>query len=670
MWIGRYLLTQETSLMFKTLLAGCKDQFRDNLIPVLAERGHDITKAADYKEAYRLFNAVKPDIVVLVCLNGRTRRFCKMIRESEFGDDVAILAVVKPEETELLNQLIDAGLDDFILESLTDPTRLNIRVSYSEKLIIQYRRRRKANDELEERIAHQQVIAELAQNSIDDPQPVQRFPEIAHRIRNVLDMDYCLILEKVEEKPKLLLHSCDGTSICMYRDGDECYWPYDEKLNDVLKTKEPVIVTDYSNQKKYKRPVFPGNPVIQTGAAFPVFIQDGTYGILAVYSKKKKMISGYELLFLKTAASVLSGTLRRDQYETALKFSETRSRAILNTTVDGIITIDKAGRIESYNNAAEKLFGYTFKEVVGKNVNMLMPEPYHSEHDGYMRHHHETGERRIIGKGREVKGLRKNGEIFPLYLAVSEVKLDNTTMYTGIVRDISEERRLELEIMRISDYERRSIGQDLHDGLGQMLTGIGLMSQNLARKLEKSDKISSDLAYEITGLIREADQYARGLSRGLVPVQFDEKGLPNSIQRLVKNAERIFGIRCMYREHNPPVFEDSVTVEHLYRITQEAISNAVKHGKADSVRITLVGSDDQMRLRIVDNGAGLAPDWNADGTEGIGVKIMNYRARLIGANLDISNNFKQGVVVTCTLSSTTGAYTIPEKSGKEETPVE
>lgn len=650
--------------MIKTLLAGCKDQFRDNLIPILKMRGHDIIKAADYKEAYRLYNTVKPDMVVLVCLNARTHRFCKMIRDSEGGEDVAILAVAKPEETELLNRLIDVGLDDFILESLTDPVRLNIRVSYSEKMIYEYRKRRAAQNELEERVAHQQVIAELAQNSIIDSRPLERFPEIAHRIRGVVNVDYCLIMEKVEEKPRLLLHSCDGTSVCMYTEGEVCYWPYDAKLNMVLATGKPVIIPDYSKNGQFESPVFPGNPVISSGAAFPIFVQEGTFGILAVYSKKKKDFSEHELHFLETAASLLSSTMRRNAYETALKISESRSRAILDTTVDGIITIDRAGRIESYNKAAEELFGYSYSEVAGKNINMLMPEPYHSEHDGYLKRHNETGERHIIGKGREVKGLRKNGEIFPLYLAVSEVQLDNTTMYTGIVRDISEERRLELEIMRISDYERRSIGQDLHDGLGQMLTGIGLMSQNLAKKLEDVHRDASEQAKEITGLIREADQYARGLSRGLVPVQFDEMGLPNSIRRLVKNAERIFGIRCHYREHNPPVFEDSVTVEHLYRITQEAISNAVKHGKADTVRITLVGSKDHMRLRIVDNGIGLEPGW--DEAEGIGMKIMNYRARLIGANMEISNNFKRGVVVTCTLSGATGTYTIPETAGKEE----
>jgi two-component system, LuxR family, sensor kinase FixL len=649
--------------MFKTLLAGCKDEFRDNLIPTLEERGHHIIRAEDFMEAYRLYNHEKPDMVVLVCMNGRTRRFCRMIRDSAGGDDVAIIAVAKPDETKLLNDLINTGLDDFILESIRDPVRLNIRVSYSEKLILEYRKRRHTEMELEERIAHQKIISEISQSAINDPQPLKRFPELAKSIREVLEVDYCLILEHTSVQTSLRLHSCDGKSACVNRIGEYCYWPMDDQMGDTLRLGRQIVVEDYATEKKFRSPAFPDGIPVTSGITVPITEQQGTYGILAVYSKKKRLFTGHEHLFLHTAASVLSGILRKNQYETALRVSESKSRAILNTTVDGIITIDREGHIESFNQAAENLFGYTYEEVAGKNIRMLMPEPYRSEHDEYLRHHHETGEKRIIGKGREVKGRRKNGEIFPLYLAVSEVELENRIMYTGIVRDISEERRLELEIMRISDYERRSIGQDLHDGLGQMLTGIGLMSRNLAKKLEQADAKNAELAAEITRLIQEADQYARGLARGLVPVQFDEMGLPNSIQRLVKNAERIFGIQCIYRELNPPVFEESVTVEHLYRIAQEAVSNAVKHGKATSVRITLIGSPEHVRLRIVDNGTGLATGW--DDAEGIGVKIMQYRARLIGANLEISNNFRRGVVVTCTLSGSAGTFSIPDTGEKE-----
>ncbi|MDX1590939.1 MAG: PAS domain S-box protein, partial [Balneolaceae bacterium] len=169
--------------------------------------------------------------------------------------------------------------------------------------------------------------------------------------------------------------------------------------------------------------------------------------------------------------------------EQKLKESEARSRSILRTTVDAIITIDDRGTIRTFNRAAEKLFQFAASEVIGKNVKVLMPHPYRREHDDYMENYHRTGKRKIIGIGRDVTGKRKDGSTFPMYLAVSEVNINGQRLYTGIIRDITEQRRLEQEILRISEHERRRIGQDLHDGLGQMLTGISLINRNIAHSL-------------------------------------------------------------------------------------------------------------------------------------------------------------------------------------------
>lgn len=333
--------------------------------------------------------------------------------------------------------------------------------------------------------------------------------------------------------------------------------------------------------------------------------------------------------------------------EQQLRESEARARSILETTVDAIITIDPRGSIKSFNKTAEKLFGYPSKEVIGKNVKVLMPEPYRAEHDDYMDHYLETGERKIIGIGREVTGRRKDGSTFPMYLAVSEVKLPNQHIFTGIVRDISEQRRLEQEVLRISEHERQRIGQDLHDGLGQMLTGIGLITKNLSQQLRNQGNNLTEEAEEINSLIKEADEQARTLARGLVPVEFDEKGLEAALERLKQNAEKLFDIQFSLEVHGNIDFDDATQAIHLYRIAQEGVSNAVKHGSATKVAVHLASTQKHIRLRVADNGTGFAKNWDADG--GLGVRIMQFRARLIGGNLEISDVPDKGAVITCTI---------------------
>ncbi|MFU8812328.1 MAG: PAS domain S-box protein [Balneolaceae bacterium] len=344
--------------------------------------------------------------------------------------------------------------------------------------------------------------------------------------------------------------------------------------------------------------------------------------------------------------------LAKDKFQQALterqlRESEAKAHSILNTTVDAIITINAKGIVRSFNKTAEELFGYDSSEVIGKNVHMLMPEPYRSEHDDYMEHYKTTGERKIIGIGREVTGRRKDGSTFPMYLAVSEVKLPDSHIFTGIVRDISEQRRLEQEVLRISEHERRRIGQDLHDGLGQMLTGIGLIAKNFVRRLEKETHSETDTAVEITKLIREADEYARGLARGLIPVEFDKGGLRAALERLQTNAMKLFRIELRLEIGGEPEFDDATQAIHLYRIAQEAVSNAVKHGRASKVTIHLAATGQHIRLRVTDNGRGFDEQWDKEG--GLGVRIMQFRARLIGGNLEISNLKNEGAVITCTV---------------------
>jgi PAS domain S-box-containing protein len=161
--------------------------------------------------------------------------------------------------------------------------------------------------------------------------------------------------------------------------------------------------------------------------------------------EKVAVLSNDELGELATAFNELY-TLQENQ-ENALLQSRERLRAIFDTSVDGLVTIDEVGNIESFNKSCEEIFGYTEEEVLGKNVKILMPEPYHSEHDSYLSNYIETGHKKIIGIGREVKGKRKNGEIFPIDLSVAEVKVPGQKrLFSGIIRDITERKKAEEDL--------------------------------------------------------------------------------------------------------------------------------------------------------------------------------------------------------------------------------
>jgi two-component system, LuxR family, sensor kinase FixL len=342
--------------------------------------------------------------------------------------------------------------------------------------------------------------------------------------------------------------------------------------------------------------------------------------------------------------------------EQKLRESEARARSILSTTVDAIITIDRHKLIRTFNKAAENLFQYKAAEVIGKNVKMLMPQPYRREHDGYIDNYHNTGHRKIIGIGREVTGMRKDGSTFPMYLAVSEVNANGQRLYTGIVRDITEQRRLEQEVLRISEHERHRIGQDLHDGLGQMLTGISLINRNIANRLRDEKHELADEVDDITRLVKEADEYARSLSRGLIPVEFEDKGLKSALERMLKNAEKLFNVTCTIDASHELHFEDATNLTHLYRIVQEATSNAVKHGNASKVDITINADDERVLVRIEDNGTGFDENWEEE--KGLGVRIMQFRAQLIGANLDIGESKMGGAAIIITLYSIGSNYNL------------
>ena len=262
-----------------------------------------------------------------------------------------------------------------------------------------------------------------------------------------------------------------------------------------------------------------------------------------------------------------------------------------------------------------------------------MSTPHREQHDGYLDNYKRTGHAKIIGIGRETFARKKDGTLFSMDLSVSEVKLSDRRIFTGFVRDITERKRLEKEILEISEREQRRIGQDLHDGLCQHLAGIEMLSQVLAQKLSTKSKDASARATEIAKAVREGISQTRLLARGLSPVTLEAEGLMSALTELALNTEKMFHVRCVLDCPEVVKFDDHAAATHLFRIAQEAVSNALKHGKAKNISIHLTEAATHLHLHVDDDGIGF-PEKFSTGT-GMGLRIMQSRIGMVGGTLTV-----------------------------------
>jgi signal transduction histidine kinase len=226
----------------------------------------------------------------------------------------------------------------------------------------------------------------------------------------------------------------------------------------------------------------------------------------------------------------------------------------------------------------------------------------------------------------------------------------------NVLAAVIDRRQLEEELLAISGREQQRIGQDLHDGSCQRLVGIEFRNSVLVQQLAKQEARAE--AMRIGELIRDATRQARLLAKGLSPVQLDAAGLMSALQELTSSVSKLFDISCRFECPQPVLVADNTIATHLYRIVQEAISNTVKHGQAKFITVSLSCSVDQLTLTIWNNGAEFPAGASADG--GLGLRIMRYRAEMIGATLKIGSVIGKGTTVECTFKMNDGQSQKPE----------
>jgi signal transduction histidine kinase len=207
-------------------------------------------------------------------------------------------------------------------------------------------------------------------------------------------------------------------------------------------------------------------------------------------------------------------------------------------------------------------------------------------------------------------------------------------------------RRLEREIVNISEAQQRRIGQDLHDGLCQYLAGLTCGASSLRDDLEKLEvRAEADTANELVKLLQDAVVQTRDLAHELVPAKVNRLGLVLALESLAQSVGRLHGVTCSFQFHGGSPNWDEQTAIHLYRIAQEAINNATRHGRAQNILIFLEAADHSISLRVLDDGMGVPESCS----EGVGLRIMRYRAQSIGGEVTIERRNGPGTTVSCTV---------------------
>lgn len=351
--------------------------------------------------------------------------------------------------------------------------------------------------------------------------------------------------------------------------------------------------------------------------------------------------------------SMFHDITQRKAAEAALKESEEKFRRVAESSLDVFLATDARMRIRHVSASITRYTGFTPDELTGSTLDILLAS------EGAQVN--LTNIRKAL-KG-ETVGLfetpvrRKDGS--HAFIEVSIVPVtgaDRETELEFYARDISDKIHLEREVIRISDLERRRIGQDLHDGIGQSLTGISLLFGNLARKIQTGRPVEQAEFSTIARSVQETMELARKTARGLFPVTLGRGGLLTAISDMARVAESNSGIPCTVTLRGPQLDIEICKSNQLFYIVSEAVNNAIKHSRAKTIAIDIIHKPGKLAITIENDGQ---PRHTKTESDGMGLKIMDYRAKLIGAELNMKPKHN-GFVVKLEIN-------VPDEPGRTET---
>ncbi|HET8697232.1 MAG TPA: PAS domain-containing protein [Gammaproteobacteria bacterium] len=321
----------------------------------------------------------------------------------------------------------------------------------------------------------------------------------------------------------------------------------------------------------------------------------------------------------------------------AVEQSEARMRALFASNPDVVFRMDADARFLDLHVPEPSYFPWTREQLIGRTVAEIYGDEAHEEQVRRNRKAIATGSLEVFQ--------------YRLPLVDTVVNLESRVARAGdnevvvSVRDVSDRVELERKLTVLGERERNRLGREIHDGLAQMLTGVKLLLENLEKRLAEERSRHARDASQATELVNNTIAQARDLVRGLSPIP-EGTTLPQALELLATQSTKYLSVACRTSLNCRSTKLGEVAIAHLYRIAQEAITNAVRHGHATEIELSCRCNDTSLVLRVADNGSGL--ERRADDGEGLGLRLMSYRARAIGGEVTIVPRQGGGTLVTCT----------------------
>lgn len=421
---------------------------------------------------------------------------------------------------------------------------------------------------------------------------------------------------------------------------------------------------------------------LRSFAGFPLVVEGQVFGVLGLFSCDP--ISEPMSQAIASVCNGLAASIARKQASEALQDSEMRTRAIVESALDAVVTIDEGGAITGWNSQAKSIFGYDEHEVRGKLLSeTIVPPRYREAHINGLRKFLSSGEGTILNRRVELSALHKDGREFPIELSVTAMTIEDRKVFSAFLRDISKRKQAETalteaferlraltrQLTEAEEFERRRIARELHDEFGQVLTGLKFDVAWLSKKLSRMNGFAEAAAMKskaaamsdsVDGLI----QSVRATAAALRPGVLDDLGLVAAIEWLVGSFCERTGLPCELTID--PVIREKVIVSELattvFRSAQELLTNVMRHAHASTVSVRLTARDGQLNLTIHDDGRGIQPqEWEKG--RSLGLRGLHERVKLMGGTVTVVGASGSGTEVSLSLPMKNDL----EPSAKEQT---